>query len=99
MYKDKEEQKKANREAKQRQRQGMTKGMTSEGMTGQGMTLDVTQYPAILQALTDPTKRRKLEAIVQSLDAHKQLHSVFYGFSGLGMNQVAELLECTSAIK
>ena len=41
MYKDKEEQKKANREAKQRQRQGMTKG-AMDGMTSVGMTRAVT---------------------------------------------------------
>ena len=39
MYKDKEKQKEANRLAKQKSRQGVTKGVTSEGMTGQGVTL------------------------------------------------------------
>ncbi len=38
MYKDKTKQKEANKEASQRQRD-KTKGMTPEGMTGQGMTL------------------------------------------------------------
>ena len=39
MYKDRDKQKEANRQAQARRRQqGMTKGMTSEGMTQQGMT-------------------------------------------------------------
>ena len=42
MYKDREKQKEANRQAQARRRQqGMTKGMTSEGMTQEGVTDNV----------------------------------------------------------
>ena len=79
MYKDKDRQKEANRLAKQRQR---TKGMTQEGMTGQGMTEGNTVYPAIIIALADPVKRKKLEAITQSLKSHNVLEGVRYGIGG-----------------
>ncbi|KKM92431.1 hypothetical protein LCGC14_1218520 [marine sediment metagenome] len=71
--------------------------VTEDSVTEQGkdVTLDVTQYPAILHALTDPDKRCKLEAIVQSLKNHHQVDNVFYGHSGLSMSQVGEMLDCT----
>lgn len=61
------------------------------------VTVDVTQYPAILQALTDPTKRRKLEKIYQSLRDFKQEKNVFYGYPdrGVPFDLVGELLEIT----
>ena len=43
------------------------------------VTQDVTQYPAILKALVDPVKRRKLEKIYQSLRDFKQAENVYYG--------------------
>ena len=43
----------------------------------------VTQYPAILYALTDPIKRRKLEKIYQSLKDFKQEKNVFFGYPSL----------------
>ena len=58
----------------------------------------VTQYPAILHALTDPIKRKKLEAIYQSLQRHNKADKVFYGFPGLGgvpFNVVDDYLEAT----
>ena len=58
----------------------------------------VTQYPAILHALTDPIKRKKLEAIYQSLKAHNKVDKVFYGFPGLGgvpFNVIGDYLEAT----
>lgn len=39
MYKDKAKQKEANRLIKQKSREGVTKGVTSEGVTDQGVTL------------------------------------------------------------
>lgn len=75
MYKDKEKQKESNRIASQRQRD-RAKGMTQEGMTGQGMT----QYPALLYALADPIKRAKLRRICEELKTHNQLSNVYYGY-------------------
>lgn len=68
-------------------------GVTNQGVTGEG----VTQYPAILQALTDPTKRRKLEKIYQSLRDFKQEKNVYYGYPdrGVPFDLVGELLEAT----
>ncbi len=48
------------------------------------VTLDVTQYSAIIHALADPVKRAKLEKIHQSLKEFNQLKNVFYGYPGLG---------------
>lgn len=62
-----------------------------EGLTGEGLT----QYPAILHALTDPGRRHKLERICQSLKEHNVLSEVRYGVSGPTFDVVAELLEVT----
>jgi len=61
------------------------------------VTLDVTQYPAILYALTDPIKRVKLEKVYQSLSNFKQAENVYYG-CGRGstpFDVVGDLLEAT----
>lgn len=92
-YKDKEKELEATRERVRRYR-NKHKGVTLEGVTGQG----VTQYPAILYALTDPIKRKKLEAITQSLKEFKVADKVFYGYPGLGgvpFDVVSEYLEAT----
>ena len=60
-YKDKDKQKKANRLAKQRQRQGMTKGMTEQGMTSTSPVIprrgkDITKFehlPPDIQQIID----------------------------------------------
>jgi len=57
------------------------------------------EYPAIIYALTDPVKRKKLEKITQSLKIHKQAENVYYGYLGLGgvpFDVVGDLLEATS---
>ena len=55
------------------------------------------EYPAILQALTDPIKRRKLEKIYQLLRDFKQEKNVYYGYpdNGIPFDLVGELLEVT----
>lgn len=61
-------------------------------------TGDVTQYPAIIYALTDQTKRKKLEKVCQSLKIHKQDENVYYGYPGLGgvpFDVIGDLLEAT----
>ena len=88
-YKDKEKQRKAVRDAVNKHR----KGITSEGITGQG----ITQYPAIIPALVDPEKRVKLEKIYQSLKEFKQEKNVYYGYpdKGIPFDVVGDLLEAT----
>lgn len=63
----------------------------------ESVTLDVTQYPAIIHALTDPDKRKKLEKITQSLKEFKQAENVYYGASksSIDVGIVGELLEVT----
>ncbi|KKL64212.1 hypothetical protein LCGC14_2167340 [marine sediment metagenome] len=39
----------------------------------------ITQYPAIIHALADPIKRKKLERIYQSLKDFEQEKNVYYG--------------------
>lgn len=81
-YKDHAKQRIANMEAKRRQRQGMTLGMT--------------EHPAILEALVDPVKRLKLEKICKSLKNRGLLREVRYGVYGPTFDVVGELLEVTS---
>ena len=61
------------------------------------VTLDVTHYPAIIYALTDPGKRAKLEKIYQSLSDFKQAGNVYYGCgrSSTPFDVVGDLLEAT----
>ena len=88
MYKDPEKQKEANRLIKQNSR----KGVTSEGVTGQG----VTQYHSIIDVLIDPVKRDKLERIYQELKAHHVAELVSYGLrKPIPFDVVGELLEAT----
>ncbi len=59
------------------------------------VTLDVTQYPAIIHALADPIKRKKLEKIYQSLKDFNQEKNVRYGINGPTFDVVGDLLEAT----
>ena len=56
---------------------------------------NVRPLPAIVYALTDPIKRRKLEKICQSLKDFNQLGEVGYGVEGPTFDIVGELLEVT----
>ena len=53
----------------------------------------LTQYPAIVYALVDPDKRKKLEKITQSLKNHNVLEEVRYGV--VSFDLIEELLEVT----
>ena len=71
--------------------------MRNKETADNNVTQDVTQYPAILLALTDPIKRVKLEKIYQSLSDFKQAGDVYYG-CGKGpvpFDVVGDLLEAT----
>ena len=61
------------------------------------VTVDVTQYPAILYALVDPVKRKKLEDIYLSLKAFRQEQNVYLGCGKQSMpfDMVGEYLEAT----
>ena len=89
-YKDKEAQKEAVKKAVNKHRV-LQKGITSEGITGQG----ITKYPAILEAIVDPEKRKKLEKITLSLKEHKVAELVRYGCYGPTFDVVGDLLEVT----
>ena len=58
---------------------------------------NVTQYPAIIYALADPIKRRKLEKVYQSLRDFKQEKNVYYGLpcNGISFDIIGEMLEVT----
>ncbi len=58
-------------------------------------TASVTGHPAILDALVDPVKRKKLEAISQSLKDFNVSKEVRYGVCGPTFDIVGELLEIT----
>lgn len=99
MYKDKEKQKEATKDRVRRYRDKQ-KGVTKEGVTGLGVTSNVRpttdNYPAVLYALTDPIKRKKLEKIYHSLKEHNALGKVRYGIEGHTFDIIGELLEVTS---
>lgn len=56
-----------------------------------------SHYPAILYALTDPKRRRKLEKIYHSLKDFKVADRVYYGCSkdSVPFDVVGDLLEAT----
>lgn len=98
-YKDKGKRKEADRE-RQRRHRALQKGVTSLGVTGEG----VTQYPAIIHALCNPDKRVKLEKIYSSLKDCKVENAVYYGYpakywypegTGISFDTIGELLEVT----
>jgi len=98
MYKNKEQ---SNQAAKLRMQKlrGVTKGVTSEGVTGQG----VTEYPAHIRAMLDPDKRRKVEAIYQSLHSRKWGNEtladrVTYGWDGPTYTDIGVMLELTKGL-
>ena len=71
---------------------GLTKRSNKEaGLTAKGLT----EYPAILHALVDLVKRRKLERIYQSLKERRLTRDVWYGIGGVDFETVGDLLEAT----
>ena len=92
-YKDLGKSREAHKELMRKKRQGVTLGVTNEGVTDMG----VTEYPAILRALVDPIKRVKLEKIYQSLSNFKQAGNVYYGCGkdSVPFDVVGDLLEAT----
>ena len=62
---------------------------------------DVTRYPALIMAITDPVKRRKLEKISQSLKARNLEKLLCYGHplaGGVPFDIVGDYLEATKDI-
>ena len=94
MYKDKEKQREAVKNAVDKHRKGITKGITEEGITSQG----ITYYHPILDDLVDPVRRKKLEDIHEALSRHKLQSRIFYGLgeNGLPMDVVGDLLDATT---
>jgi len=96
-YKDLEKKQEATRERVRRYRekakalQNKVEGVTLEGVTEQG----VTSYPAIIYALTDPIKRKKLEAIIGSLSRRGIASQLYYGCgrSSVPFDIVGDLLD------
>ncbi len=84
-----------------RERKSVTESPDSVTVSPDNVTQDVTHYPAILLALTDPIKRRKLEKISQSLKNHNVDKIVYYGYpdKGVPFDMVGEMLEVTQCKK
>lgn len=59
----------------------------------------IRQAPGILDALTDKTKRKKLEKIHQSLKDFNVTKEIRYGISGPTFDAVGEMLEVTECLK
>jgi hypothetical protein len=74
-YKDSAKQREAVKKAVQKRRTGITKGITSGGITDQG----ITSIRPIIHALADPERRVKLRLICESLKRRRLLDMVNYG--------------------
>ena len=88
MYKDKEKEREATRERMKRYRQkGVTKGVTPEGVT----------YPDILDKLTDPVWRGRLERICNAFgSSHHPSYMKDVWLGGTNLSTVCDWRECTS---
>jgi hypothetical protein len=53
-----------------------------------------SEYPAIVQALTDPIKRKKLESITSELKSRRVADCMRYGIEGPTFDIVGDLLDC-----
>ena len=87
-YKSKAKQREAVRKAVHKHRQGITEGITS----GEGIT-----YPNIIDKLTDPIWRPRLEKICNAFQSSH--HSSFAEMCWLGdtnLSLACDWLECTS---
>ena len=105
MYKDKDKQREATREAVRRLReakkgitegitpeQGITSTVTSEGITSEeGIT-----YPDIIDKLTDPVWRGKLEKICQSFKTRNPQDMEACWLGDMNLSTVCGWLECTA---
>jgi len=99
MYKDKEKQRAATKERVRRYRKGVTnfpglvprasKGVTKEDILAQGVT-----YPDIIDKLTDPVWRGKLERICSSFTRRGDMEVCWLGDTNL--STVCDWLECTA---
>ena len=69
-------------------------GLTDEGVTGEGLT----QYHPILYALTDPVKRKKLEAVCEALSRRNLQSKLYFGCGrySIPFDIVEDLLEATT---
>jgi len=102
-YKDKEQQRKATREAVARHRKGITskgQGITLSGVKGitshQGITPKVIPGLTLPEKLIDPAWRERLTKISNSLSAFNVADRVRLGVSGPSFDVVGELLELTA---
>ena len=91
MYKDKEKAREASRERKRRQRD---KGVT---LATKGVTSDMRVSPDIIDKLTNPFWRGRLEKLHAAFEASHHpsyAHDVMLGDAFL--SDVCELLDCTA---
>jgi len=75
--------------------ESVTESPDSVTVRGESVTPDVTVYPAIVRAITDPKIRSKVERISQELSNRGLSKDVRYGIDGPTFDIVKELLEVT----
>lgn len=113
MYKNKDRQKQANKEAKRRERgmtpvgdvvaeaervsQGMTRVAVVEGMT-KGVTESEGVTPDIIDKLTSPFWRPRLEKLCSAFSGSPYAKDVRVGVYGPDLETVSELLSATEGI-
>jgi hypothetical protein len=92
MYKDKEKQKEAGRERVRRYREGQ-KALQKEGVTSPGALHD---YPDIIDKLTDPFWRDRLEKICGAFKSRNPHDMQVCWLGDVGLVTVCDWLECTN---
>ena len=100
-YKDPQKRREAVTRFREKQKGITEKGLQEAGISPKNVTPKTMPSggritPALLNALTDKEKRRKLEAICQSLDRRDLGSEVRFGIGGVTFNEIEELLLTTA---
>ena len=97
MYKNKEKQREANKESAKRYRKGMTQGMTVKPIKLTDSTRGMTEHPDILDKLTNPFWRGRLEKICQSFkSSHQSSYSEMCWLGDTNLSVACDYRECTA---
>ena len=102
MYKDKEAQKVAARERVRRYRdkqKSVTQPTECNAQTTKDVTPNVTPYNPLMTHLTDPIKRRKLQAICDAFANSPYGKKITFGYHGANLDEVRQMLDLTAGLK
>ena len=93
MRRDRKLRKEYHRDYMRQRRQGLTEGFNKTGDSGEGLT----SYPDILDKLTDPVWRLKLEKICHAFQSsHRPSYTDMCWLGDNNLTTVCDWLECTT---